>query len=166
MTTKADYTAEEWELLRKAPLIMAAAVIVSDLSGSVGVAREFLSMAQAVEETAQRHDTNELVAALVADLQTPQGEQMEETEDITDIAAARAKSLAETREIRDLLARKSPLAEAEGFKRWMLSIAERVSKAAREGGVLGIGSKLVSEKETTMIDELAEALGIDTAQPD
>jgi hypothetical protein len=47
----------------------------------------------------------------------------------------------------------------------MLSIAERVSKAAREGGVLGIGSKLVSEKETTMIDELAEALGIDTAQP-
>jgi hypothetical protein len=165
MTTKADYTAEEWELLRKAPLIMAAAVIVSDLSGSVGVAREFLSMAQAVEETAQRHDTNELVAALVADLQTPQGAQVEETEDITDLSEARAKSLAETREIADLLARTSPAAEAEGFKRWMLSIAARVSKAAREGGVLGIGSKLVSEKETTMIDELAEALGVDTAQP-
>jgi hypothetical protein len=166
MTTKADYTAEEWELLRKAPLIMAAAVIVSDMSGSVGVAREFLSMAQAVEETAQRHDANELVATLVADLQSPQGAQAEETEDITDIAEARAKALAETREIADLLARKSPPAEAEGFKRWMLSIAERVSKAAREGGVLGIGSKLVSEKETTMIDELAEALGVDRAQPD
>ena len=53
----------------------------------------------------------------------------------------------------------------EGFKRWMLSIANRVSRAAREGGVLGIGSKLVSEKETTMIDELAGALGIDTARP-
>jgi hypothetical protein len=116
MTTKADYTAEEWELLRKTPLIMAAAVIVSDLSGSVGVAREFLSMAQAVEETAQRHDTNELVAALVADLQTPQGEHAEETEDITDIAEARAKTLAETREIAALLARKAPPAEAEGFK--------------------------------------------------
>jgi hypothetical protein len=166
MTTKADFTAEEWELLRKAPLIMAAAVIVSDLSGSVGVAREFLSMAQAVEETAQRHDTNELVAALVADLQTPQGEHTEETEDITDISAARSKTLAETHEIAELLARKAPAHEAEGFKRWMLSIAERVSKAAREGGVLGIGSKLVSEKETTMIDELAEALGIDSAQPD
>jgi hypothetical protein len=165
MTTKADYTAEEWELLRKAPLIMAAAVIVSDLSGSVGVAREFLSMAQAVEETAQRHDANELVAALVADLQSPQGEHTEETEDITDIAEARAKALAESREIAELLARKAPADEAEGFKRWMLSIAERVSKAAREGGVLGIGSKLVSEKETTMIDELAEALGVDSAQP-
>ena len=161
MTTKADYTAEEWGLLRKAPLIMAAAVIVSDLSGSIGVAREFLSMAQAVEETAQRHDTNELIAALVADLQTPQGEHPEETEDLTDISEARAKALAETREIAALLARKSPPAEAESFERWMLSIAKRVSEAAREGGVLGIGSKLVSEKETTMIAELAEALGVD-----
>ncbi len=161
MTTKADYTAEEWELLRKAPLIMAAAVIVSDLSGSIGVAREFLSMAQAVEETAQRHDTNELIAALVADLQTPQGEHPEATEDLTDISEARAKALAETREIAALLARKSPPAEAEGFERWMLSIAQRVSEAAREGGVLGIGSKLVSEKETTMIAELTEALGVD-----
>jgi hypothetical protein len=140
---------------------MAAAIIVSDLSGSVGIAREFLSMAQAVEETGQRHDANELVAALVADLQPPQGEHTEETEDITDISEARAKALAETREIAALLERKAPPAEAEGFKRWMLSIAERVSKAAREGGVLGIGSKLVSEKETTMIDELAEALGLD-----
>ena len=165
MTTKVDYTAVEWELLSKAPLIMAAAVIVSDMSGSVGVAREFLSMAQAVEETGQRHDANELVAALVADLQSPQGAQAEETEDVTDIAEARAKSLAETREIAKLLARTAPPAEAEGFKRWMLSIAEQVSKAAREGGVLGIGSKLVSEKETTMIDELAETLGIDTTQP-
>jgi hypothetical protein len=166
MTTKADYTAEEWELLRKAPLTMAAAVIVSDLSGSVGIAREFLSMAQAVEETGQRHDANELVASLVADLQAPQGAHTEETEDITDISEARVKALAETREIAELLERKAPPAEAEGFRRWMLSIAERVSKAAREGGVLGIGSKLVSEKETTMIDELAETLGLDTAQPD
>jgi hypothetical protein len=161
MTTKADYTEEEWELLRKAPLIMAAAVIVSDLSGSLGVAREFLSMAQAVEETAQRHEANELIAALVADLQTPQGEHAEETEDLTDISEARAKTLAETREIAALLARKSPPAEADGFERWMLSIAQRVSEAAREGGVLGIGSKLVSEKETTMIAELSEALGLD-----
>jgi hypothetical protein len=165
MTTKADYTAEEWALLRKAPLIMAAAVIVSDLSGAIGVAREFLSMAEAVEETGQRHDTNELVAALVADLQAPQAAQAEETEDITDISEARAKALAESREIAALLARTAPPAEAEGFKRWMLSIARRVSEAAREGGVLGIGSKLVSEKEMAMIDELAAALGVDAAQP-
>jgi hypothetical protein len=165
MTTKADYTAEEWELLRKAPLSMAAAVIVSDLSGSIGIAREFLSMAQAVEETGQRSEPNELIAALVADLQEPPAAHEEETEDLTDISEARAKALAESREIAELLARKSPPVEAEGFKRWMLSIARRVSEAAREGGVLGIGSKLVSEKETTMIGELAEALGVESSQP-
>jgi hypothetical protein len=161
MTTKADYTPEEWELLRKAPLMMAAAVIVSDLSGSVGVAREFLSMAQAVEETGQQGDTNELVAALVADLQEPQAARTEEAEDITDLAETRAKALAESREIAALLARKTTLEEAEGFKRWMLSIAKRVSEAAREGGVLGVGAKLVSEKETTMLRELADALGVE-----
>lgn len=166
MTTRANYTAEEWELLRKAPLIMAAAVIVSDLSGSIGVAREFLSMAQAVEETGQRHDTNQLVAALVADLQAPAVAHAEETEDLTDISEARAKALVETREIAQLLARIAPADEAVGFKRWMLSIAIRVSEAAREGGVLGIGSKLVSEKETAMIDELAGVLGVESSRPD
>jgi hypothetical protein len=161
MTTKADYTPEEWELLRKAPLMMAAAVIVSDLSGSVGVAREFLSMAQAVEETGQQDDTNELVAALVADLQAPQAARTEEAEDITDLAETRAKALAESREIAALLARKTTLEEAKGFKRWMLSIARRVSEAAREGGVLGVGAKLVSEKETAMLRELADELGVE-----
>jgi hypothetical protein len=161
MTTKADYTPEEWELLRKAPLMMAAAVIVSDLSGSVGVAREFLSMAQAVEETGQQDDTNELVAALVADLQAPQAARTEEAEDITDLAETRAKALAESREIAALLARKTTLEEATGFKRWMLSIARRVSEAAREGGVLGVGAKLVSEKETAMLRDLADALGVE-----
>jgi hypothetical protein len=161
MTTKADYTLEEWELLRKAPLMMAAAVIVSDLSGSVGVAREFLSMAQAVEETGLQDDTNELVAALVADLQAPQAARTEEAEDITDLAETRAKALAESREIAALLARKTTLEEAKGFKRWMLSIARRVSEAAREGGVLGVGAKLVSEKETAMLRDLADALGVE-----
>jgi hypothetical protein len=161
MTTKADYTPEEWELLRKAPLMMAAAVIVSDLSGSVGVAREFLSMAQAVEETGQQDDTNELVAALVADLQAPQAARTEEAEDITDLAETRAKALAESREIAALLARKTTLEEAKGFKRWMLSIARRVSEAAREGGVLGVGAKLVSEKEIAMLRELADELGVE-----
>jgi hypothetical protein len=162
MTTKADYTPEEWDLLKKAPLMMAAAVIVSDLSGSVGVAKEFLSMAQAVEETGQQGDVNELIAALVADLQAPQAAQSDASEEPLDLSEAREKALAESREVAALLAQKTTSAEADGFKRWMLSIAKRVSEAAREGGVLGIGSKLVSEKETTMLREIAAALGIES----
>jgi hypothetical protein len=162
MTTKADYTPEEWDLLKKAPLMMAAAVIVSDLSGSVGVAKEFLSMAQAVEETGQQGDVNELVASLVADLQAPQAAQSDAGEEPLDLSEAREKALAESREVAALLAQKTTPAEADGFKRWMLSIAKRVSEAAREGGVLGIGSKLVSEKETTMLREIAAALGIES----
>jgi hypothetical protein len=162
MTTKADYTPEEWDLLKKAPLMMAAAVIVSDLSGSVGVAKEFLSMAQAVEETGQQGDVNELVVSLVADLQAPQAAQSDADEEPLDLSEAREKALAESREVAALLAQKTTPAEADGFKRWMLSIAKRVSEAAREGGVLGIGSKLVSEKETTMLREIAAALGIES----
>jgi hypothetical protein len=54
---------------------------------------------------------------------------------------------------------KSP-AEAEEYKRWLVSLARQTAEAAKEGGFLGIGGTRVSEGESTAITELAAALGV------
>jgi hypothetical protein len=61
-----------------------------------------------------------------------------------------------------LLARKAPAPEAEGYKRWLLTVAQRVAEAAKEGGFLGIGGVRVSEAEQATLAEIAGALGVAT----
>ena len=40
MTTKADYTAEEWELLTRGPFMAAMAVVAASPSGPIGIIKE------------------------------------------------------------------------------------------------------------------------------
>lgn len=49
--------------------------------------------------------------------------------------------------------------DAVAVRAWLLGLARTVASASREGGVLGIGSALVSEPEEQLILELSEALG-------
>ena len=51
-------------------------------------------------------------------------------------------------------------ADADGFKRWLAGLGERVAQAATEGGFLGIGGTRVSDKEESTLADIRTALGI------
>jgi hypothetical protein len=55
--------------------------------------------------------------------------------------------------------------EAEDYKRFIVALADTVAHAKKEGGVLGIGGKQVSEQERAAIEEIASTLGTE-APPD
>jgi hypothetical protein len=57
-----------------------------------------------------------------------------------------------------VLANKATPEEASAFRAWVLSIADDVSKAAREGGFLGFGGTQVSVEEVAAIDRIKSAL--------
>jgi hypothetical protein len=159
MTTKTDYTDEEWSLLARAPLSIAAAVIASDLSGSVGVAQEFMSMVRLIETTRQRHTSNELVNA-VADA-TGMGAGSPIASAPQSGAGAITRAVSECREIAALLARKAPEAEAHSFARWLMLIAQTVAEAAREDDdEFGVGTTMVSENEIAAMHQMEQALGL------
>jgi len=61
-----------------------------------------------------------------------------------------------------IVTQKSP-AEADEFKQWLMTIANRTAEAGKEGGFLGIGGTRVSEKEKTELAALASALGVSAA---
>jgi len=58
------------------------------------------------------------------------------------------------------LFRKVSDAQGEQYKRWLVTLAERVAKAAKEGSVLGFGGELVSDEERSAIRQIAFALGL------
>ena len=51
--------------------------------------------------------------------------------------------------------------DAEAYKRFVVTVAEAVANANREGGFVGIGGKPVSEKEQAALDTIRSTLGVD-----
>jgi hypothetical protein len=161
MTTKADYTAEEWGLLARGPFMAAMAVVVASPSGPIGVIKELSAIGRVLQEADQAGETNALVKALVSDVKAgyrPSSpmEQGQRPEEIKDLA------LQTCQEVAALLARKAPAPEAEGFKRWLLTAAQQAAEASKEGGFLGIGGVRVSAAEQAVLGELAGRLGVTT----
>ena len=70
--------------------------------------------------------------------------------------------LDDSREIASLLAQKANAAEAGEYKAWMMSVAESVARAAKEGGFLGMGGERVSAGEIALFTELASTLGAES----
>jgi hypothetical protein len=68
MTTKADYTAEEWAQLTQAPLMATMAIVAADMSGPVGLVKEMMATVKTIQETAASTTTGELVKAISTDV--------------------------------------------------------------------------------------------------
>ena len=154
MSTKADYSKEEWELLLKAPLMAAMVVVASSPSGPIGVLQEMFAVGKGLQEPT----ANPLVGALVADMKAGARPPMP-TERPQDLAHAKSQALDACREVAALLRRKAP-SEAEGVSQWLLGTAQRAAEAAKEGGVLGIGGVRVSDAEKAALGEVSQALGV------
>jgi hypothetical protein len=129
MTTKADYTAEEWELLTRGPFMAAMAVVAASPSGPIGVIKELSAVGKALQEASQSGETNALINALVSNVKAgyrPSGtvEPGQRPEEIKDLA------LKTCQEVAALLAHKAPAPEAEGLQ----ALAPDGRAAGRRGG--------------------------------
>jgi hypothetical protein len=160
----ANFSPEDWNLLKSAPLLAGLAVTLSDLrSGLFGAIKEGLAPSQAIIE-AGAGATNRVVAAVVASikemaakrerLQPPISVSGKKPEEIkAEVAAQLAK-------VSSVLEGKVPADQAEGYKSWLVSVAGKVANAATEGGFFGFGGEKVSAAETAAINELASSLGV------
>ncbi|MGH8545890.1 MAG: hypothetical protein ACREX3_20135, partial [Gammaproteobacteria bacterium] len=69
-------------------------------------------------------------------------------------------ALSQLRKASEILFRKVSDAQGEEYRRWLVTLAERVAEAAKEGSVLGFGGELVSDEERSAIRQIAFALGL------
>ena len=58
-----------------------------------------------------------------------------------------------------ILEAKATPSEVDDYKRFVMTVAQVVASAHKEGGFLGIGAKQISDAENEALDEIAAALG-------
>jgi hypothetical protein len=155
MTGKSDFTDEEWKLVLQGPTSAGLLVIASDRGGSV---RESFSMAKAYTEARKDHGDSELLDTIVSEK--------------PEVDKARPRSPEELKErglqhLRDAVAvveQKATPEEVEEYKRFIVTLAERVAEARKEG-FLGLSGDRVSPEERAAVEQIAGALGTEAPQP-
>jgi len=160
MTTKTDYTPEEWNLVYAAAPMAGIAVSAASVNLLFGLAQEMLALGMAIAELTHEGGDNELLRSLASDLKAA-GTNVPRPRELNSPAKARPHAIEHLRRLDALLQRKSTTTEAEAFKRWLYSVAQRVAEASREGGILGFGGDKVSEPERAALAEIAQALRLE-----
>ena len=161
MSTKTDFTPEEWETLRNAPYLAAAAVMVAGRSGIFGSIKEAFVTAQTFYESVSSESP--LIKALSAQDEVKLSQEFVSNQVSfreADQAPEKLRSLAveKCQAAVGLLTQKGGAGEAESYKRWVMDIAEKVANAAKEGAFFGLGGERVSDAEKVVLTDLAAAL--------
>jgi hypothetical protein len=160
MSGKADFSVDEWDLLRTAPMMASLLVVAASPSGPVGLIQESTAAGKVVTDAAATAQTP-LLKELAQDLsekitipRTPEGATP------AKVQAAAAEILRRTSAL--LIAKATP-EEANEMREWLSRIGQSTAEAAKEGGFLGFGGTLVSEEEKTALSTLHTALGVGVA---
>jgi hypothetical protein len=158
MTTQADYTEEEWRVLRRAPLVAGLAISLADPGGPIEVSKETLAALKAARTPPS---DDELLVAVSKDLDEQIRGQEKPLEDLQIRGrTARKQVVAELRVVNGILDEKATPEEAASFRLWLVQAAQGTAEAAREGGFLGVGTTRVSKGEMAMLDTIREILGV------
>jgi hypothetical protein len=161
MTTKADYTEEEWETLRRATMVAGFAVSLADPGGPIELTKESM----AAMRTAGLPPTDDELLIAVSQDALAQQQQRHNVIGELDLKAAtvREQVVEELGRTAAILEAKATPEEAAAFRQWIVQAAQASAEAAKEGGFLGIGATRVSEGEKAMIAKVREVLGMPPA---
>ena len=151
MTRKADFNADEWSTVVDGPLYAGMRVISADRGGTV---RESLAMGRAYQAAREHHGESELLDELVKSPPSIDPDRVREAGG--NISALASEQL---REAIGILEAKSTPSEVDAYKRFVMTVAQAVASAHKEGGFLGIGGKQISDAENQALDEISTALG-------
>ncbi len=160
MTTKTDFTAEEWEQLLEAPMSIAMYIAVASPS-IFGSIKEAVSVAKNIAKKTQE-GTTELLSFLLAEFQDKEAAKQAQPEfESKDPASIKQEVLDELGAVVTLLDEKASAEEASEIKSWLYQVGVDAANASKEGGFLGIGAVRVSDEEKAALEELAGVLGVE-----
>jgi hypothetical protein len=149
MTTRADFTEEEWDLVLEGP--PAAGLLVSTAERG-GTFREAFSIAKAYAEARKQHGSSTLLDEIVSTKPEVDRTRHSSQEEL------KQHSLGRLRDAVALLEAKAGPDEVEDY-RGFVSVAEHAAAAKKEG------DEPASEAERAAIGEVAAAVGRDAGTP-
>jgi hypothetical protein len=143
MTTKSDFSAEEWQLILEAPPSAGMIVVTAQRGGTF---RETIAMAKAYVEARQQHGESELLDEIVSAKPERDHTRYRSADELKE------HGLQHLRDSIAVLERKATPVEVEEYRQFIVTLTHQVAAAHREHG------QIVSESEQAAIDDIAAAL--------
>ncbi|HEY1673143.1 MAG TPA: hypothetical protein VGG50_10540 [Streptosporangiaceae bacterium] len=144
MTTKAAFSPEEWKTVLEGPPT-AGLIVITAARG--GMFRETIAMSKAYAEARSEHGESELLDEIVAAKPQVDHTRYHSPEELRD------HGLKQLRDAVALVDSKADSQERDDYRRFVLTLANKVAAAHREGG------QAVSPAEAEAIEQIKAALG-------
>jgi hypothetical protein len=154
MTTKTDFTDEEWTRVLRAPFVAGMAISLADPGGPIEMSKETMTTMKSATNPPSRE---QLLAEIALDIQSMTQQRQSPISGFKPEAAQQI--LDELGAVSEIVTSKATAEEAAAFKQWLLSTAQAAADAAKEGGFMGFGAVQVSEGEQRMLDQLRTTIG-------
>ena len=146
MTGSADFTPEEWDLVREGPTSAGMIVSTAQRGGSF---REAFAMAKAYAEARKEHGDSALLDELVSHKPEMDHAKAHSAEELKEHGLRRICDAVA------LVAQKATPEETDDYRRFVISLAQRVAGAKTESD-----DKPVSDAEAAAIAAISEALKV------
>ena len=160
MTSKADFTDEEWTRIKRAPFVAGMAISLADPGGPIEAVKESSATLKTVMGAAEQGGRGELVDAVADEVAAEARQRKNPLSGFKPSGAANAgvEILDELGGVNRIVSEKASPEDAEAMREWLLAAAQAAADAAKEGGFLGFHAVRVSEGEQRMLDKLREVL--------
>ena len=160
MTSKADFSEDEWTRLKRAPFVAGMAITLADPGGPIEVVKETAATLKTVRDAAESGGRGDLIEAIAQDVVADTRQRTNPLHDFKPKGAlAGQEILEELGEVNSIVSAKATPEEADAYRDWLRTAAQEAANAAKEGGFMGFHAERVSEGEQRMLDKLAEVLG-------
>jgi hypothetical protein len=158
VTTKSDFTEDEWSRIVRAPFVAGMAITLADPGGPIEATKETLATLKSATNPPTREQLLTEVAleiqAMTQRKQSPLGGYRPDA----DGTAPGEQVLEELRAVQALVAAKAQPDEAAAFGQWLVAAARAAADAAKEGGFMGFGAHQVSDREEAMVNQVRAAV--------
>ena len=130
MTTKADFTDDEWATVVRSPIVAGMAITLADPGGPIEVVKETSAVLKFVTgDTEQRDD---LVGEVAGEIRSLAQQRTNPVGDFKPRGALPGKQVVdEISRANEIVTAKATPEEAEAFRTWILECSQRAAYAAK-----------------------------------
>ena len=164
MPGQSTFTDAEWRTLVEAPVKVGRAIMAVSPSGAIGMAKEVQALRTGLTEAIEESNSPFLRelgwhAHMEGGMEALWKNVGHVFGDRWDAANVRKTAVAICQETAEIL-KKASSQDALAYKRCIYAAIQKVALSGKEGGFMGIHSKVMSEAEESLLTDVRNALGI------
>jgi hypothetical protein len=154
VTTKSDFSDEEWARVVRAPFVAGLAISLADPGGPIEAAKETMATVKSATNPPSRE---QLLAEVALEVQAMTQQRQNPLKGYKPSKAGPPgpQILDEIAAVQAIVVAKATAEESAAFGRWLLATAEAAANAAKDGGFMGFHAQRVSQGEQAMLDQVS-----------